>query len=143
MGIKRLYFLGLLMSPSLVAACPNTGDFHVESSFCIGAIPDADKALLMETKDRIETSVTPDFPKSLPASMMAYKAEGKDEMPVNIGCVALRFSITNTGKPEDIEVIASKPEGVFERSAIQALNKFTFMKEPGTGVHVFTYQIGD
>ena len=52
------------------------------------------------------------------------------------GNVVLRFLVTTDGTTSDIEVVSSKPEGVFEKAAIKAVEKWRFEPRVINGVPV-------
>jgi len=47
------------------------------------------------------------------------------------GFVTLRFSVNPEGGVQDVEVVEAKPKRQFERSAIQAINKWRYQPRPG------------
>ncbi len=55
------------------------------------------------------------------------------------GFVDLRFSINNNGFVSNVKVISSKPKGLFERSAINALKKWKFKRTEASKVATITF----
>jgi TonB family protein len=47
------------------------------------------------------------------------------------GVVKLRFRVDASGRARDIEVLRAEPQGVFDESAIAALERWTFQVNPG------------
>ena len=52
------------------------------------------------------------------------------------GYVGMQFDISEEGKPFNIKVIESVPEGVFDRSALLALSKWRYKPKKVDGVAV-------
>lgn len=43
------------------------------------------------------------------------------------GCVKMSYGISESGKPKDIKVLKSIPEGIFDNSAIKSLSKWRYL----------------
>ncbi|MCG9737065.1 TonB family protein [Shewanella insulae] len=52
------------------------------------------------------------------------------------GCVEVSFSVNTSGKPINIQVIESKPEGVFDFEAVRAVAKWHYRPQYKSGVPV-------
>jgi len=55
------------------------------------------------------------------------------------GWVKLGFTVTASGTVKDVEVIESSPPGVFDRSAVRAVYKWTFRPQTVAGTPVETH----
>lgn len=108
-----------------------------DSNSCLKGLADSDVALIKVTYGKIVNLKAPNLPTSL---AMASLMQGKTP-PYEIGCVALRFRINKDGKAEEIEVIKSIPNKIFDASAIQALQESQFSKEAGIGAQIFSFRM--
>jgi TonB family protein len=78
-------------------------------------------------------------PKTVVAPVYPFKARRKQ---IN-GFVRLEFSVDDSGRAKDIEVIEAQPAEVFEKSAISALEKWVFQVEENHEDDRRVYQIFD
>lgn len=58
------------------------------------------------------------------------------DSPPDNGWVELSFDITETGKTDNIKVLASYPSDYFEEEAIRALSKWTYKPKMENGIPV-------
>ena len=57
------------------------------------------------------------------------------------GYVAIKLDISKSGEPENIEVVASEPAGVFDQFALDAANQWRYLPAEQNGVPVTTKDV--
>jgi len=66
----------------------------------------------------------------------------KDLLDNNIsGYVVTSFTVNERGRIEDVKVIESEPEGVFDRAAVVAMEKFLFKPKKVNGKNVASHNV--
>lgn len=132
----------VLLLSALMSGCVFSNAEEAAVNHCLSGLSQWDKRLYEETQRRILERVTPEFPTSNRAFLLARSKNSSNKGQV--ACVVLKFDIDSSGYAKNTLVKASNPEGVFDRVSLRAINKFRFSIDESfqnEGVHIFNFRV--